>query len=306
MIEDKSMNYDKKIKKVKIIYFTGTGNTELIVNEIEKCFKQKELEVIKCRVTANELISHENEDILFVIFPVYGFNAPLPLLNAIDSLNNVSSIPAVVIANSGGGDVTPNTASNIRCIKKLEQKGFNVIYEKILVMPANYVAETPMAIAVQLLKVLPKNIEKIVNDVFMGNIRRVKPNLTNRLLSKIGLKEQLDAKKFSRKIRVESNCNGCGLCSRDCQMNNIEMIDKKPIFSDKCSMCLRCLYGCPQHALKPGIYKFCVIKDGYNLKRILDNTSKQLKIEEDFFKKNRLFYGVKKYLDESDNISNIT
>lgn len=295
----------KKTEVVKLVYFTGTGNTSFMADEIEKCIVQKDKRVIKLQIKAGEMGSDEKEDFLFVVFPVYGFNAPLPLIRWVDSLPMVYGTPAVVIANSGGGDVTPNMASNEKIIKKLEQKGYRVIYDKILVMPANYVSETPLEIAVQLIRILPKNIDKIINDVFSGVTRRSKPNHTNRICSKIGLKEQMDAGKFAKKIKVESSCTGCGLCSRRCPMGNIEIRDAKPVFHDVCALCLNCIYGCPKKALKPEIYKFFIIHGGYDLKKILDHdlgdteNNNVNKVKKEYFKKNLLLYGIKKYLEDS-------
>lgn len=289
----------EKIKQVNLVYFTGTGNTSYMADEVENCLIRKGAHVTKSQITAGMTVSGGKEDYLFIIFPVYGFNAPLPLIKWVQSLQEVHDTPAVVIANSGGGDVTPNMASNMGIICELEKKGYRVVYEKILTMPANYVSETPLEIAVSLIRVLPENIDRIVEDVFSGVVRRSKPDFINRVCSKIGLKEQLDAGKFAKKIKVESSCNGCGICSRQCPMSNIERKDSKPVFHDSCALCLRCIYGCPQKALVPAMYKFFIISKGYDLKKILEQNGENIKIRKEMFQKNPLLYGVKKYLIES-------
>ncbi len=47
-------------------------------------------------------------------------------------------------------------------------------------------------------------------------------------------------------------CVGCGLCSRSCPMGNIAMQDSRPMWHDRCALCLRCYHICPQHAVAYG------------------------------------------------------
>ncbi|HEY5576527.1 MAG TPA: hypothetical protein VIK34_07405 [Clostridiaceae bacterium] len=63
-------------------------------------------------------------------------------------------------------------------------------------------------------------------------------------------------------------------------------------------MCLKCIYGCPRNALKPGICKFAVFKDGYNLceieKRVKVEGKSKLGIEE--LARGYLWKGVREYI----------
>ncbi len=61
--------------------------------------------------------------------------------------------------------------------------------------------------------------------------------------------------------------------AKNAQQGNISMSDKKPIFHDKCVLCMRCIYGCPHNSVTPGIGKFLVLKNGYNLKKISAHTA---------------------------------
>lgn len=42
---------------------------------------------------------------------------------------------------------------------------------------------------------------------------------------------------------------GCGLCSRECPMGNIEIKDNKAVSGNRCTMCYRCISLCPQKAI---------------------------------------------------------
>ncbi|MHA2357992.1 MAG: ATP-binding protein [Candidatus Heimdallarchaeaceae archaeon] len=45
-------------------------------------------------------------------------------------------------------------------------------------------------------------------------------------------------------------CISCGKCVKVCQMNALEVIDKKSVINDKCIGCGVCAINCPQSALE--------------------------------------------------------
>ncbi len=50
-------------------------------------------------------------------------------------------------------------------------------------------------------------------------------------------------------ITVNDKCNGCGTCAKLCPVDNIKIIDKKPVWQHKCEICLACDEWCPQKAI---------------------------------------------------------
>jgi len=72
----------------------------------------------------------------------------------------------------------------------------------------------------------------------------------------------------------------------------------KPVFENKCQLCLGCIYGCPCKALKPGISKFVVVKDGYSLKELEKRLPYEGQINVEELATGYLWIGVRKYLLE--------
>lgn len=52
---------------------------------------------------------------------------------------------------------------------------------------------------------------------------------------------------------VEDSCTGCGLCSRKCPVQAIEMRKGRPAWTkERCAVCLGCLHRCPEFAIQYG------------------------------------------------------
>ena len=51
---------------------------------------------------------------------------------------------------------------------------------------------------------------------------------------------------------VNDSCVGCGACQKFCPLNNIELVDKKPVWGDQCTHCMACIGNCPAKAIEYG------------------------------------------------------
>ena len=51
---------------------------------------------------------------------------------------------------------------------------------------------------------------------------------------------------------VKDNCAGCGKCERLCPLNNIRLVDKKPVWGSHCTHCMACIGNCPVEAIEYG------------------------------------------------------
>lgn len=282
------------------MFFSGTGGTARVSAAFQEAFEAHEKTVIVHELNNRYPETKDEEDILVVLYPVHACNAPEAVYEYIEQIPRVENKPSVVISVSGGGEITPNTACRLHCIKRLEKKGFKVIYEKMLVMPSNWVVPTVDGLAIRLLQVLPIKVKKIVADLLQGVSRRTKPNYFNRILSGIGELEKLGARRMGKRIKYNDSCNGCGWCERNCPRSNITLENSRPHLGNRCSFCLKCIYGCPHKALIPGIGKFAVIKEGYNLNDIKKRVEgvESGSIEE--LAKGYLFKGVKEYLLDNE------
>lgn len=290
----------KNVKQVHIVYFSGTGGTKKAADCFEQSFKGKGISTLKYSVTEKNQTEINPEDLIVLIFAVHGLNAPKAVYRWIEKLPQIKKCQAVVISVSGGGEVTPNTACRLHSILKLEEKGYTVSYEKMLVMPSNFVAIMSEALSVRLLEILPEKVEFIVNELLMGIKRRKNPLLVDRILSRAGELEKIGAVVFGKFIKNNHNCNGCGWCSKNCPVGNITMVQGHPAFGGDCHMCTTCLYGCPKKALSAGLLNFVIFKEGFNLKQIEEKLPIKKRVKDEELAKGLVWSGVKKYLLSKD------
>jgi ferredoxin/flavodoxin len=288
-------------EKVRIVWFSGTGGTRMAAEKLAANFAERGVSVCPQELSWRETLdADDNEDLLIVIYPVYAMSAPAPIYDYVKNLGRVLSLPAAVISVSGGGEVTPNKACRRRVIKLLEKRGYRVVYEQMLLMPANVLISTPLGTAVSLLRVLPEKTAKIAGDLLSGATRRTKPGLVNTMFSAAGVFERIGARWFGRHIKVNSDCNGCGSCAENCPSGNIRLEAGRPVYGKKCYFCMRCLYICPKKALSPRYGQFFMIREGFNLREIekaaadINTTCSDEKV------KGVLWGGVQSYLTEKD------
>ncbi|MDD2190847.1 MAG: EFR1 family ferrodoxin [Eubacteriales bacterium] len=295
-----------EIKDVRIIYFSGSGGTERIAKAFEKELTDRGIEVIVKNLGAplkERMEAHAEQDLLvadlnILIFAVHAADAPKPVYDWIRSTGCAEAGRKIaVISVSGGGDMWPNKGSRNHCIKTLEEKGFEVTYDRMMCMPSNVFIEYNDHLIMRLLNTIPGKVSLITDDLLKGKILRSHFK-KGAILNRISESEQKNAGKFARKIRITDACTTCGWCERNCPTSNIKIseITARPEFSDRCVICTRCIYGCPARALR---YDGAIIlKNGFDLNAV---ERRMAGVEPDQMEKccrGLLYKGVKKYLSE--------
>lgn len=292
----------EKPKKAQIVYFSGTGGTKMAASALGDALAGREINCELFSLKGKSFFVAESGALLIVMFPVYAFNAPVTIDDFLEALPYSAGGVAAVIAVSGGGEVSPNTASRCRTRRHLKKKGYQTVYEAGLVMPSNLIMEYAEVISLSLLRILPEKAEEIAADLNSGRVKRMQIHVFDRFLARLGVFEKGGTSVFGKKMEVSGACKGCGLCAAKCPRGNIVLENGRPVFKDRCIMCLGCIYRCPQKALKPGVFKGFIF-DGYDLKPLekkLLAGSWQPPPEEELkaMTKGYLMSGVRKYLLE--------
>jgi ferredoxin/flavodoxin len=257
-------------EQTHIVYFSGTGGTALAAETLSASLRGKGAQTRVSEIFHGRLPQAEPGERLVVMFPVYAGDAPSPVTRWIATLNWAQGGKAAVIAVSGGGEMTPNTASRVKTIRRLEQRGYRVIGEYMLCMPSNLIVPTPEATALRLLRALPEQCGRIADEILTDTPNRKRPLRKDRIILPFFAAEKAGSKLFGKTLKANGACTACGLCAERCPQGNIRMRNGKPAFGWRCALCLRCVYACPQRAIQTGmpVLKRAVFADGFDLQAL--------------------------------------
>lgn len=286
-----------QIRTVTIAYFSGTGGTKAAADCMRELFQQNESKVNTIAITSKSTNEVGATDLLVVLSPVYAFRLASIVEKWIKKLPKTNPTKAAIISVSGGGEVSPNTACRVKGKQILNQKGYHVVYENMLVMPSNFATIAEDTINYRLIQILPSKIEQMVKQLLAGEGHITTPQYKDRIIASLGKGEHVGARIMGASMSVSSDCNQCSLCIRNCPTKNISMKQGNLSFGFSCIMCMKCIYACPKKALLPRIGKSSVLEGGYNLKELTKTAKNKGEVE---YRKdqNTLWEGVIKYLEE--------
>lgn len=298
------MNRLEEINRVRLIYFSGTGGTKRITEAFEKELKSRGLDVMVKNLSEsiqekkNSPVEQElrKVDLNILVYPVYAMDAPRPVYEWIDSVSGSEAGGKIaVVSVSGGGEMWPNKGCRNGCCKALESKGFQVVHDRMMCMPANVLLEYNDHLVMWLISVIPKKVTQIVGDLLMGEVHRTHFR-KGFILNWVSRSERENSRKFAQGFEITDDCTSCGWCARNCPTQNIEISEQstKPIFSDRCIICTRCIYGCPAQAIKAK--GPLALKKGFDLDAV-ERRMEGMKLEPiEKCCKGWLYKGVKDYL----------
>lgn len=294
------MDVKKIPKRLILAYFSGTGCTKAVCDCFEEQLLMLGIDCIKINIVTCKQIDDGEADILIIFSPVYAFRLASITEKWVKNLPRVKNKSSIIISVSGGWEISPNTACRVQCKRLLKRKGYNLLYEKMIVMPSNFAIQAEQNLNFSLLTVLPYKVKNIILDILSGKKRITSPKFQDRFFAVIGKAERLGARFFGAFIRASQNCNKCGLCIRNCPQKNVRMANRLPKFGIHCMWCLKCIYNCPCKALSPRILKFSVLKSGFDLRKMSEKAMEESGKTEYRHYKNILWQGVIDYLCHDD------
>lgn len=249
------------MSKYEILFFTGTGNTARAAGVFAEEVRNLGNTAHVRRVCRDAPADVSEADTLVVLFPVYNFGAPLPLLSFLKKLPRVSTGRAVVIENYGmlsmagglhtgyGGASTRLVASRLRRTGYRIQFTGGVGYPENVTVLASSISEKNIA---EVVEVGDAGIRKIAAEVAAGRSSVRRDRLGARLLSAAAgfLFRRLGAWQAGKLYVADRRCTGCGACAKACPTGAIRMARAKPRWNLRCTWCLGCYNLCPVEAVQ--------------------------------------------------------
>jgi ferredoxin len=266
------------MKHFILYYFSGTGNTAHVCNLLRNAFEKQDVktEMVKME-DIREPISPaalEGIDAVGLCFPVYAFRPAAIVLNFAELLPDVQAVPIFHIKTAGGVKGLTHYAS-YSLSKALAKKGYRMDYDRTVAMGSNWFYEYDTRLVKQLALAAEEKVSLIAEDILNGKKRILKPNFLQTFLSWLVSygEHHAGAKQFGKSLSAGESCNACGLCAANCPQGNIRMNGARPVFGSDCLWCMRCIYACPKEAIYSKGMQFAILKNGYDLSRILGDDS---------------------------------
>jgi len=252
------MVQEKKI----VFYFSGTGNSFKLAEDIAGLIGAKTLNIAPLLETKSVMLKSET---IGFVFPVYDFKAPEVMNQFVSQLKGIESSYLFAICNYG---IAPSKTLN-KFQKELQKVDGTLDLGVSFQMPHNGIGSGNFSVKrhQQMLVNWEQAKSKIANKInehkkdgiekskpleamkvflFQGVLFKSIPTFT-KLLTKVAF-HGWDALAYT----ANENCNGCGICEKICPVHNIHMENGKPIWGDHCANCFACLQWCPKQAITLG------------------------------------------------------
>lgn len=232
-----------------ILYFSGTGNSRYLSEVLNSEIKDEIISINDCLKTKKKY-SFTSKKPYVIICPTYAWQIPRIVESFIKKTNFEGNKKIYFILTCGGG-----IGNAKRYVKRLVQKkNLEFMGIKAVIMPENFItmfkAPEPsegkkiitraIEPTLQLGKIIKKEMKFEKDKYHFGDI--ISSSLINKLFYAIFVKAD--------GFYVNKNCTGCGNCKKICPLNNIEISEEKPKWSNHCTQCMACIGSCPMQAIE--------------------------------------------------------
>jgi ferredoxin len=252
------------IVKVKIVYFSGTGNTRLVAGELKKNFDSvsgSRTELIPVEEAKPGRISGAaEENILGIGFPVYDLLPPDIISDFIRSLPEKNR-PQPVFLFSTYATMPLNCL--IRTALMLAERNYRVIAGRDFRAPAPTRAfyMSGGEEDVEKKRGFKKGINAGIREFVMETVRKFEkfPDDTDLFSMRqkpfhrfwFGVSQMTFGNLFYRNLKINDACINCGKCVSVCPDGNLKAGEKRPhvVKDNGCLRCLRCVQTCPVRAV---------------------------------------------------------
>ena len=238
---------------IDFYYFSGTGNTLLVVRRMADVFNKNNIQAKLLRIESSNPRAINKDNVIGLAFPVAGQSTYPFIWDFIYALPPAAGTKIFMVdtlAGFSGGIVGP--------LKKiLNSKGYETLGAEEIIMPANLFYIYSDKTSARLVAKGLKTAEKYANQIMSGTSRWGRIPFFSDLVfflywhvvRRLWL-SRWNQNKFRLKAD-EGKCTKCGICARLCPVKNITMRDF-PAFGTKCNYCIRCMSWCPARAIPCG------------------------------------------------------
>ena len=246
-----------------VLYYSATGNTEYIAQEIARRLGDECIDLLP-RIKNHDYSNLHSEKPFIICAPVYVCEMPRFMSKYLKNQTFTGNKDVYFIFTSGGyAGISGQLAKWMFRKKKMHYRGHAEFK-----MPRNYIANDayPMLEREEVEKRILDSyamIAPVTETIQNGGKLKARhiflfETIVTVPFNPVWSKYKLLAKDFYS----TDTCIGCGKCVKLCPLNNIELKEKAPVWGDHCSHCMACIGNCPTRAIEYG--KITQEKEQYN------------------------------------------
>lgn len=233
-----------------VLYFSGTGNSQFVAIQIAKMIADDEVISINQHMRVGARVTIQSNRPLVFVVPTYSWRMPRVVETWIMETTFQGDLNVYFVLTCAGG--CGNAA--VYAEKLCTNKGLHFMGLAPVFMPENYLALFPTPSEPECQRIIEDakpSIAALAKLIQSGD-RFVKPSISLREKLKSGPVNSLFYAFFVHDsgFRVSERCVSCGTCSQRCPLNNIDLVNGKPIWKGNCTHCMACIGGCPTGAIE--------------------------------------------------------
>ncbi|MCK9309384.1 MAG: EFR1 family ferrodoxin [Candidatus Cloacimonetes bacterium] len=252
--------------KIGIYYFSGTGNTRFIAQEIQLGLSDGgsvcELIPIETITKRERTLEPEKYDLVGIGFPVHAFDAPRIVYDFLEMLP-IAHIRCFLFKTAGDKFLNGGSTRRVRML--LAHHNWKLEHESFFVMPSNIASKAKTDKIESLVEAAKIHAAETVCEILSETKRILPDSSAQRMFSLMHHVENRGCKQGSRYWRTNDKCVLCGSCVAECPTKNISIAKGKIVFGDSCILCLRCWWNCPTRAIYHQQLNFVLLKQPYVL-----------------------------------------
>ncbi|TDX51517.1 EFR1 family ferrodoxin [Orenia marismortui] len=233
-------------KNVELFYFSGTGNTLLLVEEMKEVFKENEIKVSVKKIEDTYSPKINKDSLVGLLFPI-NTNATMPFIwKFFKSLPEANANPIFMVNTHNG---TPAISRPL--FKLLKGKGYNPVASCEILMPNNIQFDSMKPDENNRVTLGKRKIREFTINLLEGSTVWDLNMKGSRLVSWLARNTPLPwiTSRLFCKFKVDKEvCQQCKVCVNNCPITNIKM-DYFPQHLNKCQFCGRCITNCTERAI---------------------------------------------------------
>lgn len=237
-------NYERKVVKDVVFYFTATGNSLYVAKQLD----EKPISIAQAVHDTGKVYQAEK---IGIVCPVYGHGVPALVREFLEhaAFETPYFYMILTFGNRHGG------AAELAC-DMLKKIGITPAYINVLCMVDNYLPAFDMEEQKKIDKKVDAQIQRIEEDI-RNDKQYISPvtdkdRAAHQEFLKRAAKMPEDI--FKKLYYITDDCIGCEICTRVCPKQCFTMDGHKSVWHyENCMQCMACIHACPMMAIQMNV-----------------------------------------------------